>query len=343
MKIANWYGGRDFRIENAPRPRMKDDEALVAVKAASICGSEVHAYTGISKRREEIHGIPLVMGHEFAGVVEDVGENTTNVAIGDRVAVNPIVTCKKCEQCLTGRGNICRNFELLGLHVDGAFAEYVTIVGENCFKLSNDTSFQEASLCEPCSVAIHAVNITPIGLGDDVVVLGAGPIGLLTLQAARLAGAGRIFVTGTHDHTLDMAKKLGADEVINAKEEDVVQIVMKLTKGEGVDAVLEAVGTEKTLQQGLDLIKKGKTVTTMGMREKTMQLRMIDVSVKEARIQGDYGYTIPEFKSAIKLVSSNKLNLKTLITHEFALEDIAKAFELVAQRKDAVVKVVVKP
>jgi len=343
MKIANWYGGKDFRIEDVPKPKIKDDEALIAVKAASICGSEVHAYTGISKRREEIHGLPLVMGHEFSGEVVDVGKHVEKVTAGDRVSVNPITTCGKCEQCITGRTNICKNFRVLGLHVDGAFAEYVPIVGKNCYKIPNSMSFEEASLIEPCSVGVHAVNITPLELGDDVAVLGDGPIGLMALQAAKCAGAGRIFVSGHHNYRLDMAKKLGADEVINVKEEDPVKKIMELTDGEGVDAVLEAVGSRKNVQQGLELIKKGKTVTVIGLMEKTMELDMLNVSVKEATIQGDYGYTKREFKASLKLAAANKLNLKQVITHVLSLEDIAKGFQLLAQRKENAIKVIVKP
>lgn len=343
MRIANWYGGKDFRIEDAPKPKIKDDEALIAVKATSICGAEVHAYTGVSKRRQEIHGLPLVMGHEFSGEVAEVGKNVEKIAVGDRVTVNPIVTCGKCEQCVTGRNNLCRNFRLIGLHVDGAFAEYVPAYGENCHKIPNRMSFEEAALIEPCSVGVHAVNITPLELGDDVAVLGAGTIGLMTLQAARCAGTGKIFVSGHHDFRLDMAKKLGAEEVINAKEEDPVKQIMEMTDGEGADAVFEAVGSKITVQQGLDIVKKGGTVTVIGIREKTMELGMLGVTAKEVKIQGDYGYTKREFGSSLKLAIANKLDLKQIITHVFPLKDIAKAFEVLTQKKENAIKVLVKP
>lgn len=343
MKIANWYGGKDFRIEDVPEPKTKDDEALIAVKAVAICGAEMHAYTGVSKRRQEIHGLPLVMGHEFSGEVAQVGKNVEKVAVGDRVTVNPIVTCGKCEQCITGQTNLCKSFSLIGLHVDGAFAECVPVLGENCHKIPDSMSFEEASLIEPCSVGVHAVNITNLELGDDVAVLGAGTIGLMALQATKCAGAGRIFVSGHHNFKLDVAKKLGADDMINSKEENPVKRIMELTDGEGVDAVLEAVGSRVTVQQGLDLVKKGGTVTVIGMREKTMELDMLSVAAKEVRIQGDYGYTKKEFGSSLKLAIANKLNLKQIITHAFSLRDISKAFELLAQKKENAIKVIVKP
>ncbi|MHA1582615.1 MAG: zinc-dependent alcohol dehydrogenase [Candidatus Baldrarchaeia archaeon] len=342
MRIANWYGGKDFRIERVPKPRIKDDGVLIRVKAVSICGTELHAYTGKSKRREEIHGLPLVMGHEFSGEVVEAGKNVKEISVGDRVAVNPLITCGKCEQCITGKTNICKKIKMIGLHVDGAFAEYVPVIGGNCYKIPDTMSFEEASLMEPCSVGLHAVNVSQIELGDDVVVIGDGPIGLMALQAAKLAGAARIFVVGHHNYRLDLAKKLGADEVINEREENAVKKVMELTDGRGVDVVLEAVGTQKAVQQGIDMANKGKTVTVIGLLEKSMELNMLNVTVKELRIQGSYGYTKKEFGSSVKLASKNKINLKQMITHIFPLEEIQKGFEILAQKKNAI-KVVIKP
>jgi 2-desacetyl-2-hydroxyethyl bacteriochlorophyllide A dehydrogenase len=342
MKIANWYGGKDFRIEDVSIPKIKDNEVLVRVRAVSICGAEVHAYTGFSKRRQEVHGLPLVMGHEFSGEVAEVGSGVKNVSVGDRVGVNPITTCGKCEQCIKGQTNICKNFRLIGLNVDGAFAEYVSVIGENCYKLPDSISFEEASLLEPCSVGLHAVNITHIKLGDDVAVLGDGPIGLMALQALKLGGAGRIFVVGHRDYRMELARKLGANGVIDEKKEDPVKKVLKLTNNEGVDAVLEAVGSKKTVQQGIEMVKKGGTVAVMGMMEKMMELNILNVSANEVRIQGTYGYTKKEFESSIRLASANKINLKSLITHVLPLQDIAKGFEILAQKKDAI-KIVIVP
>jgi len=246
------------------------------------------------------------------------------------------------KQCITGRTNICKNFILLGLHVDGAFAEYVPVLAENCYKISDTLSFEEAALMEPLSVGLHAVNITRLELGDDVAILGAGPIGLMALQAAKCAGAGRIFVTDIVDFRLDMAKKLGADVVINAAEEDPVKKIMELTNGEGVDAAIEAVGIRKTVQQAIDMVKRGKTVTVVGMMEKVMEIGMLNVTVNEIRVQGSYGYTKKEFASAVKLASMNKINLKPMITHVFSLDEIVKGFEVLAQKKGAM-KVIIKP
>ncbi|MFX1537226.1 MAG: zinc-binding dehydrogenase, partial [Promethearchaeota archaeon] len=341
MRVANWYGGKDFRIENVPIPKIKDSEVLVRVRAVSICGTELHAFAGISKRREEVHGLPLIMGHEFSGEVVEIGKNVEKVAVGDRVSVKPLITCGKCEQCGAGQDNICSNIKMIGLHVDGAFAEYVSGPAENCYKIPDSVSFEEGSLMEPCSVGLHAIKATPIELDDDFAVIGDGPIGLIGLQMAKLAGAGKLFLIGHRNYRMESAKDLGADYVINGKEKDPVEEVLKLTNNKGVDAVLEAVGAGKTVQQGIDIVKKGGTVSVVGLMEKMMALNMLNVTVKEVRIQGIYGYTKKEFESSIRLASANKINLKQLITHLLPLEEIAKGFEILAQKKNAI-KIVIE-
>ncbi len=210
MKAAIWYGGKDIRVEDVPKPEIRSDEVLVEVKAVGICGSELHAYEGVSKRRKS----PLVMGHEFSGVIAEVGDKVEGFKKGDRVVVDPLSRCGVCEQCTVGRGNVCRNVKLLGLHVSGAFAEYALAPARNCYKLPDHVSFEEGSVVEPLSVGVHAVNRTPIKLGDTVLVVGAGVIGLMALQAAKAAGAGSIFVTDVVDYGLRFAERLGADVAI---------------------------------------------------------------------------------------------------------------------------------
>jgi len=252
VKVAMWHGGKDIRIEDAPKPRIKRGEALIRVRAVGICGSELHVYEGISKRRVP----PLVMGHEFSGEVAEVEDGGCGNPKGDRVAVEPIIRCGTCEQCARGRSNICSNMRLMGLHMTGAFAEYVAVPAEKCYKIPDNVSFEEGSTAEPLSVGLHAVNRASIGLGDAVVVLGAGVIGLMSVQAAKIAGAAKVLVTDLFDYRLKLARKLGADAVINVKEEDPVKVVMELTDGKGVDAILEAVGIQKTMQQAMTMVKR---------------------------------------------------------------------------------------
>jgi 2-desacetyl-2-hydroxyethyl bacteriochlorophyllide A dehydrogenase len=341
MKVVNWYGGNDFRIEIWPDPLPKENEILVEVKAASICGSELHAFTGVSKRREEIHGLPLVMGHEFAGVVAKTGKNVTGFSVGDKIAVNPIIPCGRCEQCISGRNNICSNYKLYGLHIDGSFAEYVIVPAENCYKLSENISFEEAACAEPAAVGLHAARISEINIGDYVAIIGAGPIGLFTLQAVKLLGAAKTVIADLSDYRLQKAKELGADLMINPKRDDIIKTIMELTSNKGVDVSIEAVGKEETVNQAIKIVKKGGIVTVAGLLEKTMKIPMLDVTTKEIRIQGDYGYTMLDFKRTVELISLNKIRASPMIDFKVSFSNILEGFQRLAEMK--AIKVIVTP
>jgi len=339
MKVAVWHGGKDIRIEERSKPAIKDDEALVRVRAAGICGSELHAYEGVSERRKP----PLVMGHEFSGEIAETGGKVEGFKEGDRVVVDPLTRCGVCEQCTRGRGNVCRNVRLLGLHVSGAFAEYVPTPARNCYKLPNHVSFEEASTVEPLAVAVHAVGRTPVKLGDKVAVIGAGVIGLMLLQAAKAAGAGITFVTDVVDYRLGFAEKLGADVTINSKIDDPIKRIMKLTDMKGVDVALEAVGIQSTVQQAMAMVCIGGRVTIVGMLAKTMALEMLDAVAKELDIKGTYGYTPDDFKAALNMISSGKASVKPLVTNVLPLDAVSEGFKLLSEKAEGVIKVVLKP
>jgi 2-desacetyl-2-hydroxyethyl bacteriochlorophyllide A dehydrogenase len=336
MKAAVWYGGKDIRIEEVPTPKIKDDEVLVRVKAVSICGSDVHAYRGVSKRRTP----PLVMGHEFSGEIVKLGKSVKGFKEGKRVVVEPILTCRICRLCRLGRNNICENMSLVGLHLSGAFSEYVSIPASNCHLLPDTVSFEEASLVEPLAVAVHAVTLASLETNEDMCILGSGAIGLMTLQVVNDIDAENLFVIDTLEYRLDLAKKLGATRTINAKKEDPVKEVLACG---GVNTVFEAVGHQNTVQQALTMVQKGGKVVIIGMLDATMELDMLDVTVKEIEIRGSYGYTSKDFKQALTLITNGKVEVKPLITHVLPLHDITKGFDMLSQASENVIKVVLKP
>jgi len=339
MKAAVWHGGRDIRIEDVPEPTIQSNEVLVRVRSVGICGSELHAYEGISERRRP----PLIMGHEFSGEISAVGEDIGYLRRGDRVAVDPVIRCGVCEQCLRGRGNVCRNLRLVGLHTSGAFAEYVSVPAMNCHKLHENISFEEGSIAEPISVAVHAVNRTPITLGDTVAVIGAGIIGLTVLQVAKLAGAARVFVTDILDYRLNFARSLGADMTVNSATEDPVERIRKATDGLGVDVALEAVGLEVTVQQAMKMVAISGKLTIIGNLAKTMTLDIQDAVLKEFDIKGSYCYAPEDFRRAINFIGDRRIDVKSLVTNVFPLDEAEKGFELLHKKTDRVLKVLLKP
>jgi 2-desacetyl-2-hydroxyethyl bacteriochlorophyllide A dehydrogenase len=339
MKAAIWHGGKDVKIEEVPEPEVKTGEVLVRVKAAGICGSDVHAFEGKSKRRVP----PLILGHEFSGVVADVGTGALDFRNGDRVVVEPAISCGKCEPCSNGRANICLEIRLLGLHVPGAFAEYVAVPASKCCKLPDSVSFDEAALVEPLSVATHAVNMTPTKVGDNLLVIGSGVVGLMILQVARLGTSGSIFVSDLIDYKLDLAKRLGANVIIHSGRENVSKRVRELTNGKGVDAVMEAVGVQDTLQQALTVVKKGGEVTITGLLEQMMHVDIMKLVTNEITMRGGYLYSSAEFKTSLDLIATGTLQLKPLITHSFPLRNIADAVDLLTEGKEQHVKILLKP
>jgi 2-desacetyl-2-hydroxyethyl bacteriochlorophyllide A dehydrogenase len=336
MKAAVWYGGTDIRIEDVPLPKMKDDEVLVNVKAVSICGSDLHAYMGVSKRRTP----PLVMGHEFSGEIAMVGKKVKNLKEGERVVVEPIVSCGTCRLCRLGRNNICENLQLVGLHVSGAFSEYVSVPATKCYRLPQTVSFEEASLVEPLAVAVHAVNVAGLEKNDAIAIIGSGAIGLMTLQVAKDKGVRKISMLDTLEYRLTLARELGATTTINVKKEEPLQ---KILREGGVDTVFEAVGHQTTVQQGLAMVKRGGTVVIIGMLEATMEIPMLDVTVKEIDVRGSYGYTSDDFQQALRLMAKGNVNVRPLITHLLPLVDIKHGFEVLSQATENVIKVVLKP
>jgi len=339
MRAAVWHGGKDVRIEDVPKPKVKTDEVLVRVKAVGICGSDLHAYEGVSERRRP----PLIMGHEFSGEVAEAGTDVKDLGICDRVVVDPFTRCGKCEQCLGGRDNLCRKICLIGLHTNGAFAEYVSAPARNCYRMPADMSFEEGSMVEPFSVALRAINRTPVKLGDTVAVIGAGIIGLMLLQAAKAAGAGKTFITDVLDYRLDFGRKLGADITVNSKVEDPVATIREATSGLGVDVTLEAVGVEATVQHAMRIARTGGKVTIAGMLSKAMMLDVLDAVVRELDIRGSYAYASHDFRRAFSYIKEKRIDVKPLVTDVLPLYEAKRGFELLHEKKAGVLKVLLVP
>jgi L-iditol 2-dehydrogenase len=254
-----------LEIADLPLPSAGEDEVLVRVEACGICGSDVHGYDGSSGRRIP----PIVMGHEAAGTVASVGADVKNYFQGDRVTFDSTVYCGKCDYCARGQINLCDNRQVIGVSCGdyrrhGAFAEYVVVPERILYPLPADFSFTDAAMLEAVSVALHAVKVSQAVGGETALVIGAGMIGLLTLQAARAAGCARVLIADVDASRLDLAKQVGAEEILHCSGAELVAEVLRLTNGKGVDLAFEAVGRNETVAAAIDCTRKGGTVTLVG-------------------------------------------------------------------------------
>src|SRR3989440_7371290 len=304
---------RQLEITDVPEPKPGSDEVLVRVAACGICGSDVHGYDGSSGRRIP----PIVMGHEAAGRVAQVGAGVKGFREGDRVTFDSTIYCGACGPCSRGEVNLCDNRQVLGVSCGeyrraGAFAEFVVVPARVLYHLPNGISFAEASMLEAVAVAIHGVALTRIAGGSTALVVGAGTIGLLTLQALRAAGWSRVLVADLDETRLMLAKELGATEVLSAKT-GVVEQVLGLTKGVGVDAAIEAVGRNETVGAAIGSARKGGTVTLVGNISPEVTLPLQKVVTRQIRLQGSCA-SAGEYPQAIELMASREIRVKPLIS-----------------------------
>ncbi|WP_158942881.1 galactitol-1-phosphate 5-dehydrogenase [Granulicella sp. S190] len=334
---------KQLEIVDMARPEPADDELLIRIQACGICGSDVHGYDGSTGRRLP----PIVMGHEAAGIVEAIGSKITGFRPGDRATFDSTVFCGRCFFCLRGQVNLCDAREVIGVSTPafrrmGAFAEYVTVPARIAYHLPDNMPFTHAALIEAVSVAVHAISITPIVLEDTVVVVGAGMIGLLTLQAALRAGAGRVFVLDVDDTRLELARRLGATHTFNSRSSGMISEIVRLTMGRGADVVLECVGTSVTVQLALDAVRKGGTVTLVGNIAPTIELGLQSVVTRQIRLQGSCASS-GEYPACISLMSRGAIQVEPLLSAVAPLEDGAEWFRRLYDREPGLLKVVLQP
>jgi L-iditol 2-dehydrogenase len=332
-----------LEVQEIAKPQPRADELLIRIRACGICGSDVHGYDGSTGRRLP----PIVMGHEAAGVVEAIGEDVKGFRPGDRVTFDSTVYCGRCFFCLRGEFNLCDDREVIGVSTPafrrmGAFADYVTVPARIAYLLPDDMPFAHAALVEAVSVAVHAVSLTPIALDDSVVVIGAGMIGLLILQAARLAGAGKVIVVDLDEARLALARNLGATATLNSREPDADGRLLALTGGRGADAVLECVGTPATVKLAVDMARKGGTVTLVGNVSPTVELGLQSVVTRQIRLQGSCASS-GEYPVCLSLMSRGAIQVAPLISAVAPLEDGAGWFRRLHDREPGLLKIVLEP
>ncbi len=342
MKALMLTSYRNLEMADVPTPEVGADEVLVRVAACGICGSDVHGYDGSSGRRIP----PLVMGHEAAGVVEAVGSAVKNFSRGDRVTFDSTVYCGECAQCRRGNVNLCDRRQVLGVSCGdyrraGAFAEFVAVPARISYRLPPNLEFAEAAMLEAVAVAIHGVNLAQMAPGSTALVIGAGTIGILTLQALRAAGCSRVFVTDVDEQRLALAKQLGAREIL-LSDAGLQEKILRLTGGEGVDVALEAVGRNETVAAAIDATRKAGTVVLVGNITPNVNLPLQKVVTRQIRLQGSCA-SAGEYPQAMEWMASGAINVKPLITAVAPLEEGARWFERLYAREPNLLKVVLRP
>jgi len=341
MKAAFIHAANDIRFEETDVPGIRPDEVLIEVKANGICGSDIHFYEE-GRLGPFVVDRPYIPGHESSGVVSEIGSEVKGLKPGDRVVPEPGIPCRRCAICKSGRYNLCRSVYFLSAPpVNGALAEYMVVPYDFAFKIPDEISFEKAALVEPLAVALHSCNRGGLEVGDDVAILGAGPIGLAILMVARAMGAGKVIMVDLLENRLAMAKNLGAAEVMNASSDDVEKGFLELTDGRGPRIVFDAAGSKVTSAMAVDVVGPGGVVVMVGWpgggRFPYPVERILEL---ELDVRGVRRYA-NVFPAAISLIAGGRVDAGALITHRFPLERVVEAFQFVAENKDKVIKAVV--
>jgi len=346
MRAVRFYEPGKIRLEEIEIPKIGPDEILVKIKAALTCGTDVKMY----KRGHPKIKPPMTLGHEFSGIIAEVGENVAaRFEVGQRVAIANSAPCNTCFFCKIGKPNLCEHLleTLIGFSVDGAFAEYIRvpapIVRQNTYTVPADISFEEAAMLEPLACAVNGNDIANISLGETVIIIGSGPIGLMHLQLARLKGAAKTIVTDLQEERLKIASKLGADVVIDASKEDQLSRVKELTNGLGADVVIEAVGLPQTWELAVTMTRKAGTTLFFGGCPSGAKITLDTerIHYEDLTLKGIFHHTPLSVRKAYNLIVSGRFDGKTLITDTMPLSDLERALKKMSEGQ--CIKIAIRP
>ncbi|MFF5400597.1 2,3-butanediol dehydrogenase [Peribacillus butanolivorans] len=318
MKTAKFYSALNIQIEEIQQSKLDVGLVKVAVEWAGICGSDMHEFLAgpfFAKPK-------VTLGHEFSGTVVEVGAGVTKVSVGDRVVVEPFYSCEDCDACTEGLYNLCKKIECYGISNDGGFAEFVTVRETKIFKIPEELSFEVASLVEPTAVALHAVRKSQLKSGDSCAIFGAGPIGLLLVQVAKVVGAKEIIVVELSEERRKKAIEMGATYVINPENEKPVKAINRIVRG-GVHVAFEAAGAESSFISALASLKHAGELMIVSLWEKSVSFTPNMLVIGEKKINSSLGYR-HNFQEVIELLASGKINGNKLITKKIYIEDIVK-------------------
>jgi 2-desacetyl-2-hydroxyethyl bacteriochlorophyllide A dehydrogenase len=328
MKAALWTGPETIEYTEIPRPKAGPGQALIKVAYGGICGTDMMIYLGKHPRAKA----PLVMSHEFSGtIVEADGDAFRR---GTPVAINPLLSCGHCYACTHGLPHVCATLGLVGIDVDGGFAEYCVVPLNTVRQVPASLPLAEAALVEPLAVAVHAVRVSDLKVGDVTAVLGAGPIGILTAQVARLAGARQVFISEQSPKRLAMARQLGFD-VVDAREKSIADVVMAATNGVGVPVAFETAGVQPTITEVAKLVRIGGQILQVGMPKAPVMVDITSLEFKEIRSTPIRVYRDEDVEVAVAIAGARTLDLASPVTHILPLSELGKAMRIAHEATDA--------
>ncbi|KQB91635.1 putative zinc-type alcohol dehydrogenase-like protein YjmD [Geobacillus sp. PA-3] len=336
MKAVQVIEAHKLIVKEMEKPSIKNpDDVLVKVKCVGICGSDMHIYHGTNP----LATLPRVIGHEVAGEVVAVGEAVSTVNVGDHVVIEPIRYCGTCYACRKGRPNVCKHLSVFGVHEDGGMREWVVLPEKQVHAVDPSLPWDEAVMAEPYTIGAQAVWRGQVNKGDKVLIQGAGPIGICVLKMAKLSGA-EVMISDLNDERLTFAKSNGADYVVNAAKENVVEAVSFWTKGEGANIVIDAACLPKTFELALQVVSPAGTVVVLGFDERPSAIPTLPITKNEVTIVGSRLQTY-QFSKVIRLLNERKLTHNGLVTHQFPFEKVQEAFSFVESYPDQVLKALI--
>ncbi len=325
MKAAVFYGKNDIRVMNDyPMPEIREDQVLVRVKACGVCGTDVHILSGAQGATD--CDPPVVLGHEFAGVVEKAGAAVTRVKAGDHVTVDPNMSCAACDQCRRGNPHFCDQMAATGVNFDGGFAQYAAVLEKQVFVVSDRVPFEEAAMCEPVACCLHGIDLCEIQAGDTVMIVGGGTIGMIMLQLAKMRGAARTVVLETNENRFALARELGADLVISPRTED-VPAVLKNSGFRHIDVTIECTGRPETVEYAIQYAGKGATAMIFGLTNPDCSIPYFPFDAFKKELTVKTSFVNPNTQGrAAEIITSGRLRLAELISDHVELENITDAF-----------------
>ena len=323
---------------DVPEPKAEKGQVVVKILRGGICGSDIHAYHD----QHPFITLPVVPGHEFAGTVSEIGEGVSNVKVGDRVTVMPQLYCGECRNCKIGRYNICMSLKVLGCGAPGAFQEKLAVPAELVLKLPDDMTFDQGAMLEPIAVGIHSCKRATGGVkGKRVLVLGAGTIGNLTAQAARALGAESVMITDLIDWRLNIAKKCVIEHTINVEKMNLAEVIAEIWGNDGADVIIECIGVN-VIEEAIQLARKGTDIVVAGVFPDNCTINMGLVQDKELSLIGTLMYTEEDWLDAIRFVSEGTVDVDSLISKHYPLEELAEAYEYAVQNAENAIKVMME-